>query len=114
MQSRIQSDSKDRESVKRKIELCNDPLKEGWRPIAIVKIETKKVISYSAIIIDNILAKGKASIQKIKVNCSEGLNKSLSSKVKTMVSSQKHIKVSNGHLWSPFTAVVLCGWRVFA
>jgi len=48
MQSRIQSDSKDKESVKRKIELYNDPVKEGWHPVAFVNIETEKVISYSA------------------------------------------------------------------
>jgi len=45
MQSRIQSYSKDRECVKKKIELCNDPVKEGFHPVALVNIETEKVIS---------------------------------------------------------------------
>jgi len=63
MQSRIQSDSKDRKFVKRKIKLCNVPLKEGCHPVALVNIETEKVISYSTIIIDNIFVIGKASIQ---------------------------------------------------
>jgi len=63
MQSRIQSDSKDRESVKREIEFCDVPLKEECHPVALVNIETEKVISHSAIIIDNIFVIGKASIQ---------------------------------------------------
>jgi len=73
MQSRIQSDSKDRKSVKRKIEFWNDPIKEGCHPVALVSIETEKVISYSSIIIDNIFAIGKAYIQEFKVNWSEGV-----------------------------------------
>jgi len=95
MQSRIQSDSKDRRSVKIKIELCNMTYSKNDATQFLLSIlKQRKVIGYSAII-NNIFAIGKASIQEFKVNWSEGLNKSLSSKVKTVVSSQEHIKVSN-------------------
>jgi len=50
------------ESVKRKIELCNDLLKEECHPIALVNIETEKIISYSAIIIGSIFTIVKAII----------------------------------------------------
>jgi len=59
------------------LKLCNEPLNEGFHPDAFVNIETEKVIIYSAIIIDNIFAIGKATMQELEENSKNGFNKIL-------------------------------------
>jgi len=104
-----ESDSKKRQPVKKKLELCNDPLKKGRHSDSLVNIETEIAISHSAINVDNAVAIGKALMQEFKENWPEGFNKPLSPKIKALASSQKHIKVSNATVYD---AEVIYAWAM--
>ena len=93
-QARIASDGKDRQSIRKKLDLCVDPLDTGSHPVNIVNIVTGQIAD-SSVNVQDALAIGKKSMKEFEGGWPEGFSGPISKKVKTIADCHKFIKVGS-------------------
>ncbi|CAH3177162.1 unnamed protein product [Porites lobata] len=92
--ARIASDGKDRQSIRKKLDLCVDPLDTGSHPVNIVNIVTGQIAD-SSVNVQDALAIGKKSMKEFEGGWPEGFSGPISKKVKTIADCHKFIKVGS-------------------
>ena len=91
---RIQSDAKDRDSIRRKLEICIDPLDPAKHPPTIVNIVNGQIAAES-VNIDNAIELGTQAMKQYESKWPEGFNENISKVVDFMTDSKKRVKVGD-------------------
>ena len=90
--ARIQSDAKDRGSIRRKLELCIDPLNPSSHPSNIVNIVSGKVAD-DAVSAPDAVSIGTEALKEHERQWPEGFTNTISKKVKTIADGKKFVSV---------------------
>ncbi len=90
--SRISSDKKDREALKRKLEMCIHPLKPELHPEQLVNV-ANGTIGISKINVDQAVSIGQSQLLEFEKQLPFGFWKPIEKKVKTMAATKKGIAV---------------------
>jgi hypothetical protein len=94
MAARIASDGADRETIKKKLELCIDALDAASHPLNVVNIVSGKVAD-SSVNVQEAVAIGKTMMKEFESKWPEGFRNTISKRVITVSDGKKHIKVGS-------------------
>lgn len=90
--SRISSDKKDREALKRKLEMCIHPLKPELHPEQLVNV-ANGTVGVSQINVDQAVSIGRSQLLEFEKELPSGFWKPIEKKVKTMAVTKKGIVI---------------------
>jgi hypothetical protein len=92
--ARIASDGIDRESIRKRLDLCIDPLEPASHPPNVVNIVSGQVAD-NTVNVQDAVAIGKKTMKEFEKGWPEGFRNPIPKKVKTVADSKKHIKVGS-------------------
>ena len=92
--ARIQTDAKDRNVLRDKLEVCIDPLQTENNQEGPVHIVTGQVLTHHSLNVDNTPELGTQQMDEFERGLPGSFHETIHRRVTTMAVSQKHIKVS--------------------
>ena len=92
MPARIKADSVDRDKLRKKLEMCIDPLSTEHHTDGIVNIATGEISSES-VNVDKSVSIGEHQLQTFEASWPESFNSSLTKQIVTMSDSRRKIKL---------------------
>ena len=92
LKGRITTDARDRESIRKKLELCIDPLDPCKHPEAIINVASGQLAAES-VNVDLAIELGSEAMNKFQSSLPQGFDKKISKTVVTRSEGKKHVKV---------------------
>ena len=90
----MDSDARDRESLRKKIEICIDPLDPKKHPRSIVNIATGQLAG-DTVNVDRSIERGTEAMKQFESKWPTGFDEKISKVVETQAAGKKHLKVGN-------------------
>lgn len=92
LKGRITTDARDRESIRKKLELCVDPLDPTKHPETIINIASGQLAAES-VNVDLAVELGSEAMSKFESSLPQGFDEKISKTVVTQSEGRKHLKV---------------------
>ena len=103
MPSRIKAATKDRETLREKLELIIDPLDPEQHQEGLVNVVTGKVVCHSSVNVNNAIMVGKKQMETFEQNWPEGFHDTIPRKVVTMSVGRKSVRVGDAKVFDTET-----------
>ena len=92
--ARMDSDARDRESLRKKIEICIDPLDPKKHPKSMVNIATGQ-LARDTVNVDRSIERGTEAMKQFESKWPTGFDEKISKVVEIQAAGKKHLKVGN-------------------
>ena len=99
MPSRIKADTKDRETLREKLELIIDPPDSEQHQEGLVNAVTGKVVCHSSVNVNNAIMVGKKQMETFEQSWPEGFHDTIPRKVVTMSVGRKSMKMGDAKVF---------------
>ena len=99
MPSRIKADTKDRETLREKLELIIDPLDPEKHQEGLMNVVTGKVVCHSSVNVNNTIMVGKKQMETFEQSWPEGFHDTIPRKVVTMSVGRKSMKAGDAKVF---------------
>ena len=103
MPSRIKADTKDRETLREKLEFIIDPLDPEQHQEGLINVVTGKVVCHSSVNVNNAIMVGKKQMETFEQSWPEGFHDTIPRKVVTISVGQKSMKVRDAKVFDTET-----------